>query len=107
MSYGFDHISINLAGPNGNIFALIALGNNIISQVEGRDAADEFRKKEFYNKKEFYEKMNMEHNWYVEILKAYQNKIGWRYISPRDLGYESLTIELITPEEEFWQPKFY
>lgn len=107
MSYNFNHIKINLAGPNGNVFALMALGNNLIRQVEGKEAAEEFHKKVFIDKKEFYSKMDLEHNWYEEILKSYQDKIGWVYTSSHDLGYKEIEVKIIDHSEVFWQPQYY
>lgn len=109
MSYRFSHIYINLRGPNGNVYALMALGNSIIREVEGSEVQEEFFKKVFTDRNEFFRVMEVDttgFNWYELILKDYKDKIGWTYWSDSPLGLSDDLYEL-TDNPQRGQPQFF
>ena len=93
MSYGLNHLKIDIGGPDGNTFFLLAKVCSVIRQVEGKEEASKFRK---LCMGQGMSKLGFE--WgYEDILRAIIDKTGITLVSDRELPIDPslYTIEEI------------
>lgn len=98
MSYELSHIKLDIGGPKGNAFVVIALTSDLVKQIEGPEAVEQYQagcRGEMVTK--------LGGKWsYNDLLTFVVNKTGITLVADRELPGVDLSIYLIESKDEIY-----
>ena len=98
MSYKLSHIKLDIAGPKGNVFVVIALTSDLVKQIEGHDAVEQYQAG---CRGEMVTKLGGSWN-YNDLLRFVVNKTGITLVSDREIPSVDSDLYVIEKKDQIY-----